>query len=460
MELMESGRLALRTYLKDKDHQTPALFNAAHDFAHVLKILRARESAARTSGDSDLTAEAQASYFWCQKLMDGQQLADLVQTKPPATQPEGSASTASSAREAVSANARVTVEPHASSAFHTVFTAFNELPVTTSIAAPSALRLKRLRQEIRERLGDDFDHHEPRPQLRLGRLLLVQARSIDDADTRYAYLLEAGRAATEGNDPATLILAATDLRNYRLEANDSGWAPRWAGRLRDHDLGRQVALLAGQPREPSANLAVGRHLCFQLGDWDHGLPLLQLGSDPQLAALAKAELAAAIADLRLMLAQAEAWEAQAGRSTAVAWVRQGCLERAAWWYRRCRVMPGADLTVNLRLIRLEQQLPVDLDRVEWSRLSATQWDQLAGRPLFIHAGQTRVGPIIILLAGERIRVVAHPDLRPGLITQQLANGAPAPCGEVTGPGPLYLLIAPGAVNADGDQRLKLVALDR
>jgi hypothetical protein len=49
--------------------------------------------------------------------------------------------------------------------------------------------------------------------------------------------------------------------------------------------------LRAAPDDPSANLVAGSFACFVGGDWADGLPLLAKGSDPLLAALARAELA-------------------------------------------------------------------------------------------------------------------------------------------------------------------------
>ena len=47
------------------------------------------------------------------------------------------------------------------------------------------------------------------------------------------------------------------------------------------------------PDDPAANLVVGKYLCFFKGEWDQGLPMLALGKDDALKALATQELAGA-----------------------------------------------------------------------------------------------------------------------------------------------------------------------
>ena len=46
------------------------------------------------------------------------------------------------------------------------------------------------------------------------------------------------------------------------------------------------ALMQDDPAEPAANLAAGRYLCLVKGDWERGVPMLALGSDAALKAVA------------------------------------------------------------------------------------------------------------------------------------------------------------------------------
>ena len=43
------------------------------------------------------------------------------------------------------------------------------------------------------------------------------------------------------------------------------------------ELKRAQATLADKPDDPSANLMVGRQVCFVQGDWSRGLPMLAPG---------------------------------------------------------------------------------------------------------------------------------------------------------------------------------------
>jgi len=54
---------------------------------------------------------------------------------------------------------------------------------------------------------------------------------------------------------------------------------------------KSLDFLAVRLTDPEANFKVGRFLCLYKGDWARGLPMLSVGSDKTLAALAQAELA-------------------------------------------------------------------------------------------------------------------------------------------------------------------------
>ena len=52
-----------------------------------------------------------------------------------------------------------------------------------------------------------------------------------------------------------------------------------------------AAVLDKKPDDAAANLTVGKYYCFQKGDWEKGLPMLALGQDETLKAVAAQEIA-------------------------------------------------------------------------------------------------------------------------------------------------------------------------
>ena len=92
-----------------------------------------------------------------------------------------------------------------------------------------------------------------------------------------------------------------------------------------------LAVMENDPAEPAANLTAGRYLCFVKSDWERGVPMLALGSDAELKAVALQELRgarsgqepAAIGDAWWDLAETrQGPERDALRLRAGSWYRQ------------------------------------------------------------------------------------------------------------------------------------------
>ena len=100
--------------------------------------------------------------------------------------------------------------------------------------------------------------------------------------------------------------------------------------------------LANKRDDPEANLIRGRYLALVKRDWDHGLPMLAKGSDPQWQALAQKDLADP-SDPQAQLALADAWWEMAQAKSELA--RGSLLVRARRWYQAAMPqLSGADKT--------------------------------------------------------------------------------------------------------------------
>ena len=93
--------------------------------------------------------------------------------------------------------------------------------------------------------------------------------------------------------------------------------------------------LAVQSDDAAAHLLIGRFFCLERDDWDSGLPHLVRGSDPELSALARQELAGA-ATTGDQVALADAWWdlADHRREGPDLPLVKGMRNRAVYWYRR------------------------------------------------------------------------------------------------------------------------------
>jgi hypothetical protein len=115
--------------------------------------------------------------------------------------------------------------------------------------------------------------------------------------------------------------------------------------------------LKEKPEDATALLALGKFLCFRKGDWEKGLPLLAVGSDEALKALAQKDLAQP-ADAAAKADIAAGWWTAAESNAGS--VKLRLMLRAAGWYRKARPgLNGAALqTADQRLLEAEQaQLP-------------------------------------------------------------------------------------------------------
>jgi hypothetical protein len=94
-----------------------------------------------------------------------------------------------------------------------------------------------------------------------------------------------------------------------------------------------VRTLAAKPKDPEANLALGKFYALEKGDWERGLPLLAQGSDSKLKALVQGEATVkrdstelqALGDRYVALADSESGAAKANLR-----------RRAGYWYLRAR----------------------------------------------------------------------------------------------------------------------------
>lgn len=106
--------------------------------------------------------------------------------------------------------------------------------------------------------------------------------------------------------------------------------------------------LQREPLDADANRIVGQYRAFVARDWEQGLPMLALGSDPELRELAVAELRQP-AELEDRIDLADRWwacaEARRGH------VAEACRQRAATWYR-----DALGQATGLNKVRIEQRI--------------------------------------------------------------------------------------------------------
>jgi hypothetical protein len=149
--------------------------------------------------------------------------------------------------------------------------------------------------------------------------LLEEALSLDDYEEAQALVSTAEAAARKLKVIA--LVRAIQKRGQEVQKLQDAYAPikPSADRLRE------------DPRDPKANLVMGRFQAFTKGNWEKGLPLLARGSDSTLKGLAKDELAAP-EEARAQLALADGWWKAAGKASGDA--KTQMLVRALAWYQQ------------------------------------------------------------------------------------------------------------------------------
>lgn len=223
---------------------------------------------------------------------------------------------------------------------------------------------------------------------------LARSYQVEALDLDIAVLSAAGKIAKSPESLIAIAHAATSLSEKAVvadryeeassllgkaessarNAQDIPLFTRIQGRRRDlSELQKEYArvkasekILADQPDDPAAALAVGRFLCLMKNDWERGLPLLAKGSDGTLKAAAEKELAHPT-ETAAALEVADAWWdiASAQKDPNL---RRTLITHARPWYTQA--VPGLS---GLSKARIEKRL----DEIEQSHASAPIVDLLA-----------------------------------------------------------------------------------
>jgi len=157
------------------------------------------------------------------------------------------------------------------------------------------------------------------------------------------------------------------------------------------------------PDDPEANLAAGRHWCFDRGDWDKGLVHLVRSSDAELKRLAQEELQSPPADPEAMIKLADVWWSLS--ETRKDAEREALMLRAGTWYESAQ----PDVTSTLLKAKVDKRLeeisklshPIPgLDGQPMIRWSGSQ--NSLDHPRYKDLDKRRPG-----LGGSEVRVVFH-----------------------------------------------------
>lgn len=250
----------------------------------------------------------------------------------------------------------------------------------------------------------------------------------NDPAMRYALLHEARELAIGAKDVATVIILCEQLaKSYR--GPDAAEQQRAVlPRVSSVPVVASLIRLLDAPGDAYASGVVGRWYANEVQDWERALPLMALGSDTILARAAAAELAAPT-KVAERLAVADQWFDQGKRTSAV---KESFWRHALVLYEAAKSdLTGVSLAVvEKRIAEIETFLPLGPD-VDYTKLTAGQWDKLKGKVVSVDAERGLVPAGVTLGAGQKVRIVPHPtetwkitDNR-GVVTQTTWKGGMA-----------------------------------
>jgi serine/threonine protein kinase len=162
---------------------------------------------------------------------------------------------------------------------------------------------------------------------------LAEEHRWNDAEQLSESALAAARKAKE---PPLLELAGDQAKEVAAARKE--WKAIEAART----------ALANDPRDPAANLTLGRYLCFEGGDWDAGVKHLAISRDPVLQPLASRSVGVPD-DPISQVSIGDVWFDAAGRANGKN--KEEIRAAAAYWYARAL----ADLS-GLARTRVEERL--------------------------------------------------------------------------------------------------------
>lgn len=127
-------------------------------------------------------------------------------------------------------------------------------------------------------------------------------------------------AARRSRNP--MLIKRLVVQNKQVEQSAKAWQKVQAA----------LAKLQENPKDPQANLLVGRYLCLEKGRWSEGLAYLAQGADASLGKLAADDLAHPTESAK-QLTLAEAWYERA-QEEKDSEAKAAMLGRSAYWYEQ------------------------------------------------------------------------------------------------------------------------------
>ena len=537
----EQGRKSLQLYRKDQAANPNAVIDAAVAFTEAHHQYQAL-------GDTDAVSEMQASIYWCKKQMNLETLKAYLARKG---KTETLASMDAIAEKKVEANeaqsymdrARKFATEHPddlstiSLRYFEVAERFLGTPISieaqklsmeaqskymqwlqsggmaretrftktiaaksgTLVAMPDEKAQKAALTDLKKVYAKDYSRKNDSQKRRFAAKLVSEGeKSRADATIYYVMLNEAVRLAMESEDYERLLDTIEQMASAYTGYERAEQQKFWLKKMNGKAAASAIVTLLDSPQDPTANTTAGKFFCFQLKRWEQGLPMLSLSNDTDLKTVAEQELANPTDDNQ-RIQVGDSWFAlskKGGPSNE----KLAMMARAQHWYISAKGINGlVKERISQRLAEIDKTLPLDLDNLDYDRLTPTQWDKLKGPVKVVQARVDRSGPMMTLKPGERIRVVPHPAdswicqswntvvtttwsgtdfdrrsdspttrllftlpyerYRLGELLAQVDKGDAQRCGVLTGPGPLWMLPNRPDGQNSGEIRIKLIPVN-
>ncbi len=276
----------------------------------------------------------------------------------------------------------------------------------TAMAVPDKAAQDKALGVLKKAYKDDYAKKKDSQKRAFAKKLVADAaNSKDDAALYYVMLDESTRLAMESEDYETLLSsiekAGSTFQGYDVTAHKRATLTA----MKSKTTSTLILKLMDDPTDKAANTAVGRFFCFNISRWDLGLPMLSLGADPDMHAVAEMEISVP-KDVAEQKQTADAWYNLGKKAPSADKIPMW--SRAQFWYAQAQPKLAG---VNKQMVEKNMD---DIDKVlpavitDFENITPKQWDKLKGTLLTIEARIDRSDGNIALVPGQRIRVVPHP----------------------------------------------------
>lgn len=216
----------------------------------------------------------------------------------------------------------------------------------------------KLAMQVTQEMVDAYEVNALTAKVATVKTIAASVRSSEQRAALATVALDAGDEAVAGDNYEVVVELVQIALSAARKAQDWQLVKQIVARdkafkkMAEVYAKAQEALVALEedPTDPEANQAAGEYFCFVKGDWAKGIPMLALGSDDTLKALAQKDLKGADAPDEQVEIGDGWWElAQTEQGDQ----REAMLLRASGWYGEAKAKLSSGLILTKVTRRLE-----------------------------------------------------------------------------------------------------------